>query len=84
MKLLVLIICINFLQVFSREKEKEREMVLRLLTECKAKEGASEAEYGNLVLEKLPETKEGSCMLACAYEKVGLVSFHKNYILIKE
>lgn len=78
MKLLVLIICINFLQVFSREKEKEREMALRLLTECKAKEGASDSEYDNLILEKLPETKEGSCMLACAYETVGLVSYQKH------
>lgn len=70
----IAIICINCLQVSARDKEKEREIVSRVLNECKVTEGASDAEYENLIHEQLPETKEGSCMLACAYEIVGLVS----------
>lgn len=71
--LLIGLICINFLQVFSLEKEKEREMAKRLLTLCKKSEGASEADFENLINERMPQSKEGTCMLACVYETAGIV-----------
>lgn len=79
--LIVSLICLNILCVSGYLKEKEREMARHLLTECKVTEGGSDADYEKLVHEELPETKEGNCMIACAYETIGIVSLRLLFVL---
>lgn len=76
MKLIIAtLICLNILKVLARNKELERELMMKLLTECKSEEGGSDDDVEKLLRIEYPETREGQCMLACGYNKVGIVSF---------
>lgn len=42
---------------------------------CKDKEGASDDDVNKISEAKVPETKEGKCLVACLGEQFGIVSF---------
>lgn len=74
------LLCIHCLCALAYLKEKQREMAVHLLSECRVTEGGSDDDLKKLIREEYPETKEGNCMMACAYEIVGIVSkkFHRS------
>lgn len=63
------------IQVQAISKEREREILRQLLTDCKDKEGGSDSDFERMVHEQLPEAQEGRCMLSCVYEVIGIVSY---------
>lgn len=86
MKLLILgIFIFGFISSsFCLSKEEGMEMAKALLNECKEQEGGADADLEHLVSMTYPTTHEGKCMVACAHEKMALVSLHKSFnIFIK-
>lgn len=81
MKLFVAtLISLNILQVLARNKEVERDLMVKLLTECKTEEGGSDDDVEKLMRIEFPETREGKCILACGYNKIGIVSLFNIYL----
>lgn len=68
-----ILVIVSF-QVQAISREREREILRQLLMDCKDKEGGSDSDLERMAHEQLPETREGSCMIACTYEIVGIVS----------
>lgn len=73
-QLTVYIFLFAVIQVEAISKEREREILRQLLTDCKDKEGGSDSDFERMVHEQLPEAQGGKCMLACVYEVIGIVS----------
>lgn len=65
-------LCVS--SVLAIGKQQEREMLRQILIECKGTENGSSEDFEKLFNHEFPETKEGNCMMACAYEFVGVVS----------
>lgn len=67
------------------DKEKAQEMAKHVLTACKEQEGGSDDDVQTMMKFQYPTTPEGNCMLACAHEKVTIVSFYfkRRFGLIK-
>ena len=70
----VLLLCISLSLGFEREKKKAHEIAKILLKDCMGKEGGSENDLDKLSREEIPDTEVGKCMIACAYEKLRIVS----------
>lgn len=69
-----IIFCSAFLYVSALRRENQKEMTRALLVECKTTEGGTDEDFVNLTNGEEPPTAAGVCMIACAYETVGLVS----------
>lgn len=77
---IVCVFCVH--QAIGRDKEKERELARKLLVDCKKIEGGSDEDFDKMVKEEFPNTKEGNCMMACAYEKLGIVSLNQLMMIV--
>lgn len=53
--------------------EERKAMEKSLLSECKTKEGASDADVTAAMAREMPATKPAKCMHACMVETIGLV-----------
>lgn len=60
--------------------EERKTMEKSMLTECKAKEGGTDADIENLMAREMPATQSAKCMNACMVETVGLVKNGKPSI----
>lgn len=54
--------------------EQRRELEKKIFDECKSAEGGTDDDLNDLIQHEVPETESGKCVLACAHEKLGLVS----------
>lgn len=68
-------------EVSALSKEKERDIIRGLLTECKDKEGGTQEDFDMLLREEFPETPTSKCMTACSLEILGVVSCSQSFVL---
>lgn len=54
--------------------DDEKVTFVRYVTECKAKEGASDDDIKRHIIGMEAKTMPGKCLVACLHEAVGLVS----------
>lgn len=75
MKLFLTLTCLSLavLSSMAMKDEKHIEMLKGILAECQKTEGGSAGDFDTLMLGKFPETHEGSCMISCINEKIGIV-----------
>lgn len=55
-------------------EEDKNSIKAKLGAECKAKEGASDADMAALAKHEDPPSKEGKCVVACVLETIGVVN----------
>lgn len=60
------------MQAMSAEEKKAIEV--QLLSDCKTKEGGTDADVQQMVNREHPTTPTGRCMSACIGESIGVVS----------
>lgn len=59
--------------VQSMTADERKAMEKKILEECKAKEGATDADVTSLMAREMPTTQTAKCLNACMVETVGLV-----------
>lgn len=73
--LLFVVLAISVDQLMARpHTAEEMEMLQQLVTNCMAKEGASQADLAEMMEFELPSTKAGQCLNTCLMESTGIVS----------
>lgn len=50
-----------------------------ILDSCKGVVGASDHDVNEVLDRKIPSSHNGKCLLKCAYEKVGIVSYRIKF-----
>lgn len=57
-------------------EEERREIEKKILDECKSGENASDEDVNTLLEHVVPKTESGKCLIACAHEKTGIVTWN--------
>lgn len=63
---------------------QRRELEKNVFHECKSTEGGTDDDLNDLIQREVPETETGKCVLACAHEKMGLVSIVLNVDVVND
>lgn len=58
-----------------RTRDEEREIEKKVLEECKEPTNATDEDVNVLINHEIPQTRTAKCLVSCAQEKVGIVSY---------
>lgn len=57
-------------------RDEERELEKKVLEECKEPTNATDDDVRVLINHEIPQTRTAKCLVSCAQEKVGIVSYN--------